>query len=89
MVKIFVTNIEHEKHAQRIVRVLEKKFSKLKFNIDLEDYQALPFPCGHSVLRAEGKDIHVDEIIQFVQKKGFKCESLEDKICKQNTQQND
>ncbi|MDO6675868.1 hypothetical protein Q4517_09950 [Tenacibaculum sp. 1_MG-2023] len=46
----------------------------------MEDFNK-PYPCGHSILRIEGKVIDTNLITQQLRSKGIKCELLEDKTC--------
>src|SRR5690606_2888477 len=57
----------------------------VKFNFDLNDSSlndsSSPFPCGHTILRAEGMAINAEAIISTLNKAGFRCAILEDKVC--------
>ena len=75
-----MTDIRNSVQAEQMQKVLKNSFPVLKFNFDLENSEA-PFPCGNSILRVEGKTINSEEIILILNKAGFKCEVLEDKIC--------
>lgn len=80
MIEVFTTNIQNEIQAIRVVGVLEKSFIDLKINFDLNETN-LPYPCGHTILRIEGKVINTEKILSIVNKSGFKCDILEDKVC--------
>ena len=80
IIEVFMTDIRNSVQAEQMQKVLKNSFPVLKFNFDLENSEA-PFPCGHSILRAEGETINSEEIILILNKAGFKCEVLEDKIC--------
>ena len=80
MVEVFITDLKSENHANEILQLLKNEYSQLKINFDLEDFNE-PYPCGHSILRVEGKVIDIHSIIQQLKTKGIKCELLEDKIC--------
>ncbi|WP_020529274.1 hypothetical protein [Flexithrix dorotheae] len=80
MVEVFITNIKLENQAIAVLESLESDFPDLLINFDLEDFQA-PYPCGHSILRVEGKSINPQSIINCLRLKGFECEVLVDKIC--------
>lgn len=82
MIEVFTTNIQNEIQAIRVVGVLEKSFIDLKINFDLNETN-LPYPCGHTILRIEGKVINTEKILSIVNKSGFKCDILEDKVCNQ------
>lgn len=80
MIEVFTTNIQNEIQAIRVVGVLEKSFIDLKINFDLNETN-LPYPCGHTILRIEGKIINVEKVLSIVKKSGFRCDILEDKVC--------
>lgn len=42
------------------------------------DETGLPFPQGHTVLRAEGEPIDANAIVLQVKKSGFMCDIMED-----------
>lgn len=81
MVTVLMTDIRQAEEADSILEALRLRFPTLKFNVDLDDYLEKPFPCGHSVLRAEGTHIEGAEIISLVTHAGFQCRELEDKVC--------
>ena len=66
MVEVFKTNVESLGESKLILRSLKKKFPFLKINFDLHD-------CD-KVLRVEGKDILVEEIIREMKLKKYQCE---------------
>lgn len=75
MIEIFTTDINNELMTVSVCKTLRQKFSGLKINFD-PDETGLPYPCGHTILRAEGK-----VIMSTVHNLGFQCEILTDKIC--------
>jgi len=79
MIEVFTTDVQNEIHAKQLLSMLNNYFSQLKINFDIEVTQ-LPYPCGHSILRVEGRLINSEKIINLVNKSGFKCDILEDKI---------
>lgn len=81
MAEIFITNVREPIQAKTMLGVLENSFPELTLNFDLES-SAYPFPCGHTILRAEGVQINTENILSKVHKAGFMSEVLEDKICK-------
>ncbi|HTN17233.1 MAG TPA: hypothetical protein VL092_06105 [Chitinophagaceae bacterium] len=81
MVAVLMTDIRDADVVTSILEALRLRFPALKFNFDLDDYVEKPFPCGHSVLRAEGTQIQGGEIISLVIDAGFQCRELEDKVC--------
>tara|TARA_R110002049_G_scaffold93815_6_gene231590 strand:- start:1555 stop:1827 length:273 start_codon:yes stop_codon:yes gene_type:complete len=80
MVEVFITNIKSEIFSKKIQQFLEREYPNLKINFDLEDFNE-PYPCGHSILRIEGKLIDTNCISQQLKTKGIECELLIDKIC--------
>lgn len=82
MVEVFITDIQHKIQAEIITNIIQSENPELKINFDLNE-TALPFPCGHTILRAEGREINSVNILTSVRKQGFNCEILEDKICTQ------
>jgi hypothetical protein len=68
MVEVFKTNMKKKSQAEKILRVLQNKFFHLKINFDLED-------CD-KILRVEGKNIQVKEIIRILKSKKCQCEIL-------------
>lgn len=79
-VEVFTTNIQSKIQAERILKMLESHFPKLKINFDLNE-TVLPYPCGHTILRVEGNTINSEKIIAIIKKSGFMCDILEDKVC--------
>ena len=80
MIEVFTTNIQSEIQAIRVLEILEKNFPEQKINFDLNEV-ALSYPCGHTILRIEGKVINTEKVLSIVNKSGFKCDILEDKVC--------
>ncbi|NBG66885.1 hypothetical protein [Acidiluteibacter ferrifornacis] len=80
MIEVLMTNVKSEILSIEIVQFLEREHPHLKFDFDLEDFNQ-PYPCGHSILRIEGKTIDVHLIIQQVKSKGMECDFLVDKMC--------
>lgn len=81
MIEVFITDIQNKDQADRVLsRVLTEDID-LKVNFDFNETD-LSFPCGHTILRIEGDVINSDATIAIVNEQGFKCEILEDKICK-------
>lgn len=81
MVEVFITNVRELIEAKRMQNILENSFPELKINFDLETSER-PFPCGHTILRAEGAIINPETIISTTRESGFMSEILADKICK-------
>jgi hypothetical protein len=68
MVEIFKTNVESRNESERMVQTLKKKFPLLKINFDLDD--------SDNILRVEGKNIFIEEIIREMNLKKYRCELL-------------
>ena len=81
MVEVFITDIKNSIQSEKILNTIQSENVELKINFDLNETN-FHFPCGHSILRVEGDKINSDKILDSVRKQGFKCEILEDKICK-------
>lgn len=80
MVEVFITDVQNESQAERISSTIKGNSDHLEICFDLNETD-MPFPCGHTILRIEGKNINSDKILATVIGLGFKCEILEDKIC--------
>lgn len=79
MIEVFITDIKNECDIKSVLKPLAFHFPNLKINFDLNETK-MPFPCGHTILRVESATIYPEKIISLVQKSGFQCEVLEDKI---------
>lgn len=82
MIQVFITDIQNTLQAERIIHTIQTENTALKINFDLNGTD-LPFPCGHTILRIDGKKINSDIIMETVRNQGFSCKILEDKICTQ------
>ena len=80
MTEIFITDIQNKIQAARILCTIQNENADLKINFDLNDTE-LSFPCGHTILRVEGDTFNSEKIISGLNKLGFICNVLEDKIC--------
>ncbi len=80
MTEVFITNIENQNQADKVVKSILSNYSELKINTDLNETE-LPFPCGHTILRIVGDNFNSDDIITYLNKLGIKSQILEDKIC--------
>lgn len=80
MIEVFTTNIIIKEQAEAVAKLIEDDFRELKLEFDLED-SGPDYPCQHSILRTEGTLIPSTEIILFIEKLGFRCDILEDKVC--------
>lgn len=68
MVEIFRTNVTSEKEAVKILTLLKQTFKELTINFDLED-------CDN-ILRMEGEDIAIDEVLTILEQANIKVEIL-------------
>lgn len=81
MIEVFITDIQNKAQADRVSSKIKTETADWKVNYDLDETD-LSFPCGHTILRIEGDVINSDATIAIVNEQGYKCEILEDKICK-------
>ncbi|MFS4449664.1 hypothetical protein [Maribacter sp. 2307UL18-2] len=77
MVEVFITDIKKQTQVKKMVKTLKRLFSELKISFDMDE-TGLPFPQGHTVLRAEGEPIDANAIVLQVKKSGFMCDIMED-----------
>ncbi|WP_304502755.1 hypothetical protein [Cesiribacter sp. SM1] len=82
MTEVFITDIPNKLRAKRVSNRLQSENAAWKINFDFNE-TSLPYPCGHTILRVEGKPIDSDKILAIVIEQGFACEMLADKICAQ------
>lgn len=80
MVEVFITNITEKAAVNSLKKLLKEEFTNLLINFDMDE-TGLPYPCGHTVLRVEGKNIDVKKIISTLQKQGILSEIMKDEIC--------
>jgi len=83
MTEVFITDIPYKTQAYKVSSRMLEENTDLKVNFDFNKTE-VAFPCEHTILRMEGDVVNSDEIIAIVKESGFKCEVLEDKICKQS-----
>jgi hypothetical protein len=69
MVEVFKTNVQEFAEAQKLVALLRRHFPGTKINFDLDD-------CD-KVLRVEGSNLRVEQVMTLVMKKGFLCTVLD------------
>ncbi len=81
MIEVFTTNIPSISKAVNIITSLKNSHSDLKINFDI-DRKIIHYPCDHSILRVEGESIPVEEFRSAVHNLGYKCDILEDKLCR-------
>jgi hypothetical protein len=70
MVEVFKTNVQSHYDAITLKEILLKEFPDIQINFDLDD-------CD-KILRTEGKNIPISDIIQIVKMEGFFCEIIEE-----------
>lgn len=80
MLEVFITNIQKEMQAKRIVKLLQNQYPQLIINYDMDE-TGLPFPCGHTILHFKGTPMDTNKIISIVTQEGFLCEIMKDKVC--------
>ena len=69
MVEIFRTDVRKKTQSKMLLSILTREFPAFRINFDLSD--------ADKVLRIEGEQIAVPEIILRVREHGFVCEVLE------------
>ena len=69
MVEVFKTNVQKETDTKYIITIMNREFPNYKVNFDLED-------CD-KILRVEGVDLEVDNIIDYMNCLGYICMKLE------------
>ncbi|WP_420573309.1 hypothetical protein [Kordia sp.] len=80
MIEVFITNIKIQTDAEKVVEMLKSNFPTLKINFDMDE-TGLAFPCGHTVIRIEGINFNIKNIISIIKNEKFLCEVMEDRIC--------
>lgn len=68
MVSVFETNVESVEEAQVVLVELLKRYPGFRINFDLED-------CDN-ILRVEGAEFSVDDIVSDMEKLGHICKEL-------------
>jgi hypothetical protein len=68
MVEVFRTSVKKKAEAEKIVNALQKEFSGFKINFDLQDCE--------KILRVEGENIPVEEIIRLMESRNHPCTVL-------------
>jgi hypothetical protein len=68
MIAIFQTNVASTSTAQKIIRGLIRRYDGYKITIDVQDQD--------HILRIEGADFRIEDIIAFITSNGFKCSHL-------------
>lgn len=80
MIEVFTTSIQNKIQTKKILKTFKSSFPQWKVNFDIDETK-LPYPCGNSILRVEGKTINTEKVMLVLNKSGFKCDILEDKVC--------
>lgn len=68
MVEVFKTDVMKKSRAEKMLSILNEQFPHFTINFDLHD-------CD-KILRVEGKNISVEEIITLLHKQEHLCEQL-------------
>jgi hypothetical protein len=68
MIEVFKTNVTEHEQATTLLYLLKQKFPGNKINFDLHD-------CD-KILRIDGSDYTVEDIMNLMNNKGFTCELL-------------
>ncbi len=68
MIEVFKTSVKEQGQAEMILSTLVNSFPSIKINFDLQD-------CDH-VLRVEGREFSIIEIINLLHANGQQCEIL-------------
>ncbi len=69
MVEVFKTNVRRVSAANKLVDLLVQHFPESKINFDLHD-------CDN-ILRVEGKDFIIEQVMLLMHQNGFTCRVLE------------
>jgi hypothetical protein len=69
MVEVFKTNVQKETEKNYIIAIIQSQFPDYKVNFDLED-------CD-KILRVEGADLQLKNIIDYVNCLGYICIQLD------------
>jgi hypothetical protein len=69
MIEVFKTNVQQSTDAVRLVQVLKQHFPSSRINFDLDD-------CDR-ILRVEGEDVDIEQIMGLVKGNGFRCSVLD------------
>jgi hypothetical protein len=68
MIAVFQTNIASANIAEKVIRGLKCQYEGYKITIDLQDHD--------HILRMEGADFRIEDIIIFIKSKGCRCNHL-------------
>ena len=68
MIEVFKTNVSDKEQASTLLDLLTQQFPGNKINFDLHD-------CD-KILRIDGSDYIVDDIMNLLNTQGFECEIL-------------
>jgi len=70
MIEVFKTNIETVDESNLVLGILTNNFPELRINFDLDDFD--------KILRVEGNNLIIVQIISIIRENGFYCEVLPD-----------
>jgi len=70
MIEVFKTNIETVDESNLVLGILTNNFPELRINFDLDDFD--------KILRVEGNNLIIVQIIPIIRENGFYCEVLPD-----------
>jgi hypothetical protein len=82
MIEVFTTDIRDQNQANEVLKLLEQNYPELRINFDFGDWKSSALACKDEILRVEGSIINSNAIISTVERAGFRCDVLPDKICK-------
>ena len=72
-IEVFKTNVLHADEAKMLVDQIHTSFTNYKANFDLED-------CDHILRVACPANIHIPDLIRFLNDRGYNAEVLTDDI---------
>ena len=70
MIEVFKTNVETIDDSKLVLGILSENYPETTINFDLDD-------CDN-ILRVEGNNLIIEQIISIIMAKGFYCEVLPD-----------
>jgi hypothetical protein len=70
MIEVFKTNVETIDDSKLVLEILTEKYPETTMNFDLDD-------CDN-ILRVEGNNLIIEQIISIIMAEGFYCEVLPD-----------
>jgi len=70
MIEVFKTNVETIDDSKLVLGILTENYPETTINFDLDD-------CDN-ILRVEGNNLIIEQIISIIMAEGFYCEVLPD-----------